>query len=118
MRQDQGYLTLMTNPALTTADTVYLEALRPMPEVFTDDSVLPPDCNIDLAAALAYDEVLAQLVRPGATGSTQEGSTWAKARRDHQMRLAALRKKHGPHPRWQEPQLKHRSVVSAPWRAR
>lgn len=117
-RQENGLVTLMTSPSLTSADTVYLEALRSMDELYTDDSVLAPSCNIDLAAALAYDEVLHHLTRPGSAAATQERLEWLQARQMHKSRLRALYQRYGPRPRLQRPTWSEPSGILVPWIAR
>lgn len=116
-RQENGRVTLLFDPAPDTSTTIYLEATRPMSKLYTDDSVLPSDANVDLAAALVYDEVLSILCQPTG-GAARDVTAWKLARADHQKNIKMLRTQHGPHPRWQQPQLLRRSVVAQPWRAR
>lgn len=119
-RQESGYLTLMTKPALQATDTVYLEALRQAPQIYTDDSVLPSDINIDLAAAFAYDELLKQLLKPTHTGSASvDKENLTQARKDHiSGSLRILKHRYGPHPRWQPQQLYEESNYARPFQAR
>ncbi len=119
-RQESGYITLMTKPALQTSDTVYLEALRPMPQIYTDDSVLPVECNIDLAAAFAYDEILNQLLNPTHTGMASVDKDQLKmAKAKHVSgNLRILKHRYGPHPRWQPQQLYEESNHFRPYSSR
>jgi hypothetical protein len=117
-RQESGYITLMTSPTLSTADTVYLEAIRSLPPLFTDDSVLPQQANIDLAAALVYDEVLAYLLRPGSSAADQDKTSWAIAKQQHLNTLKKLYRRYGPHPRMNRPTNAQPALVNTPWTAR
>lgn len=118
LREDGGYLTLLTQNALESTTTVYLEALKTLTDLFTDDSVLPANCNLDLVAALAYDEVLKTLLRPSNTGRSQERLLWRQARADHLPLLKRLWTTAGPHPRWQAPPLEYPVTYPQPWSAR
>ena len=117
-RQEQGYLTLMTYPALETTNTVYMECLRPNMDMWSDGSTLPRDISIELAAALVYDEVLAWLLRPSSTAAESDKSSYKIMRNQHQSKLRNLWNEFGPRPRWQQPQLHQPSIVPAPWSAR
>lgn len=118
VRQDREAFYLMTWPALAVGELVYIECWRPTPEVFTDSSVLPPATDIDLAAALAYDEVLANLLRPGDAGASIDKARWTAERVQHQRRLKALARTRMPRPRYQQPQLAEPARFPAAWSAR
>lgn len=118
IRQDADALILITNPTITTAETIYLEAWRPTPEVFTDDSLLPFTTDIDLAAALAYDEVMANLLRPGEAGASIDKAKWVAERAQHQRRLRSLASTRMPRPRYQIPQFAEPANVPVAWSAR
>lgn len=99
VRQDAGGLTLSIFPRVTETTTLYLEVLRQMPELFTDNSVLPPPANIELAAALAYDEVLGYLAW-NPIGASEDSQVWGAARVRHsQTVLRPLLRQHRPRPR-------------------
>lgn len=114
IRQDRDSLVLMTTPVIDSTTTVYLEAYRAMPALHTDSAVAP--CDIDVAAALAYDEVLAYLLRPG-QGSQIDRSAWLEARALHQATLKRFRLRM-PMARRQAPQLPYPAIVPVPWKAR
>lgn len=119
-RQEGGYITLMTKPALATTDTVYMECVRQMPNVYTDTDVLPPECDIDLAAAFAYDELLSILLNPTHTGAaTVDKTTLTAAKKSHVMTdLRILKSRNRPNPRWQPQQLYEESNFMHPFSAR
>lgn len=119
-RQEGGYVTLMTKPALATTDTVYMEAFRQMPQVYTDDSVLPPQCDLDLAAAFAYDELLSQLLNPTYNGAASvDKAVLTSAKAKHVSgNLRVLKHANRPSPRWQSPQLQEESNYAQPWSSR
>lgn len=119
-RQEGGYITLMTKPALSTTTTVYLEAMRQMPNVYTDDSVLPNDCDIELAAAFAFDELLSILLEPSHTGgATVDKTAIAAAKASHvRGNLRILKNRNQPSPRWQPQQLYEESNYARPFSPR
>lgn len=117
VRDDRDRLTLSIYPAIDTSVTLYLECTRPMPSLYTDDAQPPSVCNEDLASALAYDELLATLTRPG-TGSSQDHRVWIRERRVHVTRLNRLLREHRPRPRYTAPMLSTPPVVPQPFSAR
>lgn len=119
-RQEGGYITLMTKPALQTTDTVYMECMRQMPNVYTDDSVLPNDCDIELAAAFAYDELLSILLNPTHTGAASVDKTALTSAKASHVRgnLRILKHRNKPNPRWQPQQLYEESNYFRPFAAR
>lgn len=117
-RGEDNYLILMSAPPIDTGTTIYLEYLQDMPEVFTDDSVLPSALNLDLAASLAYDEVLAGLLTPAYGASSVDRKAFDTARLKHQDNLAAMFRLYGPRGRWQPRPLAEAVVGPQYWRAR
>lgn len=117
-REEGGVITLITRPAIPTSQTLYLEYLRPMPPLYTDTSILPNACQLDLAAALAYDEVLAGKSRPSSTGASTDRSIWAGERVVHRPELRRLLRQYGAKPRYQFPELSEPVTVDSPWSAR
>lgn len=110
-------MTLLFDPSPDSSTTIYLEALRQAPQLYTDDSVLPNDVSVDLLSAVLYDEVLSILCQPTA-GAARDVTAWNLARADLKTTIRKQRSIHGPHPRWQQPQLQKPSRVTAPWSAR
>ena len=124
IKDDHGIITIMINPGLTTPtssdtrDKVYLEAVRQIDPLHTDASVAPSVCNLELAAALAYDEVLANLLRPGQSGTGEDRKAWEKERVKHQRGLWNLYQLHRPRPRLALPTSRQPVAVAIPWRSR
>lgn len=80
VREDGGGVTLMVSPIPTTP--LYLESLRNIDPLHTDDSTLPSNLDINLIAAYAYDEILAYLTRPGVTAGSDVAG-WKRERIEH-----------------------------------
>lgn len=118
LREEGGVLTFESSPGLATGDTVYLEVLRPMPSVYTDADVLPAVCDLQYAAALAYDEVLSNLADPGPGVASVDRDIWVKARSGFMPKLRALTRANVPRPRYQPQQFNQRESVPTPFRAR
>lgn len=81
IREDPEGFKLLLYPAVDSGHTLYLEALRQMPQLGTDASTLPTGANIELAAALVWDEMLAYLTRPN-VGTADDRKAWTAARRE------------------------------------
>ena len=111
-------LTLMTFPVIVNTPVAYLEYLREMPPVFTDSSVLPSDCQLELAAALAYDELLSTIIRPASYGATFDRAEWLAESIRHQPRLHHLWTLYGPSPRRHLPNTDYPPIVPVPVKAR
>lgn len=76
-RDDGGAFTLLIQPATT--ETLYLEAVRSVPKLNIDEAVAHRKADLHFFAALAYDEVLAWLCRPG-NGSSDDRKTYREQR--------------------------------------
>src|SRR5688500_13331469 len=57
IRQDAHSIKIVISPTITEAKTLWLDVARQMPELHTDDSVLPEVANVDICAAFAWDEI-------------------------------------------------------------
>lgn len=118
LRQDVDSLVLMTAPNILTTETVYLEAVRQCSQLATDASVAPSVTNLELIAALAWDEVLAFLTRPG-NGSLTDRDAWAKERNTHATQeLQNYLRLETPRPRVSLPIWDTPVTVPQPYRAR
>lgn len=117
IRVDYDAIYIKTDPKLATTDTAYLEAVRPMPSLALDASVLPNAANLDLCAALAYDEVLLYLMQPMG-GNSADRAVYEKARKDLLPKLKALINENRPKPVYALPSFKMSNAVSPPWGAR
>lgn len=118
VRQDAERITLSISPPIDSSKTLYLEAVRPMPPLHSDLAVAPGNCNLDLAAALAYDEVLAFLARPR-NGSVKDRTAWEKERvRHHVDTIQPLFRKNPVKVRPMPAQSARRPVVPMPFRSR
>lgn len=117
VRQDGDALTLILYPAVTATQVLYLECTRPMPALYTDTAALPNVAVEELAAALAYDEVLKHLCSPG-VGTAQERTSWFKARVLHNPELRRLLREHKPRPRHGPAKLPWPPVVPDVFKAR
>ena len=82
VREDGGRRSLIVYPEIDADTTLYLEATRRMPELHTDASALPEQANLELCAALAYDEVLAALTAPK-SGAAKDREAYARQRLQH-----------------------------------
>ena len=116
-RTDRDKIILTINPAIESGKTLYLYTSRPMPPLYTDAAVAPAVCAEELVAALAYDEVLAYLGRPG-RGSAEARKTWQRQRIAHAPELNRLLWKYRPKLRYGRPRLPQPPVVPRPYRAR
>lgn len=118
IKQDQEGLVLQTSPVFQSTTTLYMKALRWADPLFTDDSLAPLIVDLDYAAALIYDEVLAELSRPAFGTATIDLNIYRGMRRDHQLKLRGLRKRLAQQIPVQTPQLPTPPVVSRAWSAR
>ncbi len=116
-RMDREKVILVIYPPVASTVTLYLHTARPMPALYTDASAAPVVCAEELVAALAYDEVLAYLSRPG-RGVAEERLTWKRQRLDHVPELRHLLWKHRPKLRYGRPRLPSPPVVPRPFQAR
>jgi len=117
-RQDGATVTLVISPAQATGKHLYLEAARPMPKLHTDASVGPAPAAVDLWAALAYDEMMDLLSRPG-TGASKDRSAWERERARHRAdTLVPLLRRERLKPRGQPPQLPTPANAPRAWSAR
>jgi hypothetical protein len=116
-RQDGEVITLLIRPTIDSSVVLYLECTRPMPPLWTDASAAPAIATEELIAAVAYDEVLAYLSRPG-SGSAEDVQAWKRARQAHATEVHRLLVKNRPKPRHGPPQLAHPPVVPQPFRSR
>lgn len=116
VRQDRDSITLMINPSTT--DTMYLEAFRQVPRVYTDSSALPNGVDIDLCAALGYDELLRYLMQPGNAGTSEDRKAWEKAKNDLHGELIDLLRKNAPRPRFVPPRSLTPPIVPTAYKAR
>lgn len=105
VKQDAHDLTLQTRPAISSSQTIYLEAIRYLDPIFTDESLTPLSCNLDLICALAYDELLADLYLPQFGGASSDRTVFLQRRGAHQKKLRELTIRHAPHVRTQRRQL-------------
>lgn len=87
--------TLIVYPTLDITRTIYLDAARQMPELYTDASVAPVECDLHLAAALAYDELLKYLAQPG-VGTAEDNKAYNSQRVIHSK--TELRRQFQLHP--------------------
>lgn len=116
-RKDGDAVTLLIYPAVSATQVLYLEATRPMPALYTDAAALPNVADEELAAALAYDEVLAFLSSPG-VGTAQERTSWLKARVLHSPELRRLLRNNRPKPRYGPVTPPYPPVVPSRFKAR
>ena len=116
-RQDGGVIRLTLHPRLGDGDVVYIEATRRMPELFTDASQLPLGADIELCAALAWDELLQVLKRP-VHGSSDDRKVFAIAREDHKAKLMGLLRLHRIQPKFTRPQGQSPINYAPPYSAR
>ncbi len=116
-RMDREKVILVIYPPVASTVTLYLHAARPMPALYTDAAVAPSVCAEELVAALAYDEVLSYLSRPG-QGAADDRRVWKRQRLDHVPELRRLLWKHRPKLRYGRPRLPQPPVVPRPFQAR
>lgn len=103
---DGDAITLTIYPVQAAGTVLYLECTRPMPALYTDDAALPNIANTELAAALAYDEVLKHLSSYG-VGTIEQRASYRAARALHRPELRRLLREHRPRPR--------HGPVTTPW---
>jgi hypothetical protein len=115
--KDGDSIVLVISPAVATGTTLYLECTRSMPSLYTDTASLPLMAKENLAAALAYDEVLKFLSRPG-SGTTEERVSRQKARLDLMPELRRLLRENRPKPRRSPARLSYPPVIPQPFSAR
>lgn len=118
-RTDQGVLSIDFSPSIGDTDVVYLEALRQMPQLYDDTALLPANPDLELCAALAYDELLKWLCSPGQGGTSEDYKAWRIARSDLKPTLAKLLKRNTPKVNMVMPRSSA-PIISGPrpWRAR
>jgi hypothetical protein len=116
-RQDGEKIYLVIYPSIAATDILYLEATRPMPKLYTDDAALPLVANEALCVALAYDEVLSYLTRPG-NGTSEERASWKSERKRHAKELHQLLVDNRPKPRYAPARPSQPTVVSSRFVAR
>lgn len=117
VREDNGLYTLQIKPAFS-SKLIYLECSRRMPQLYTDASVAPSAMDIDLAAALTYDEVLAELSRVE-NGSDADRERFKKQRVELASEtLAPLWAKNRVRPRPVPPNTPIPNVAPVIWKAR
>ncbi len=114
---DREKVVLVIYPPVASTVTLYLHAARPMPPLHTDAAVAPSVCAEELVVALAYDEVLAHLSRPG-QGAAEERKTWERQRLAHAPELRKLLWRHRPKLRYGRPRVPSPPVVPRPFQAR
>lgn len=90
VKQDKGALTLQIWPTISANDVLYLEVVRQMPPLYNDTDSPPPQCNEDLAVALAYDEVLAAITKPQVGSRVDRSELLAERVRHQQSDLSRL----------------------------
>lgn len=113
-REDAGTIILVTSPSIQTTETVYLECTRPHEPMYTDEDVGLNNLDIELIAALAYDEVLAGLLQPTSGAAAPDKAVWEIARARHaQGRLRQLWRNRRPKPRWQRAMPSERALQSS-----
>jgi hypothetical protein len=117
IREDAGVFTLVISPSIDTSVTLYLECTRPMPELYTDSASLPLVANEDLMIALAYDEVLGYLSRPG-SGTAEERDSRRKERALHIPELHRLLVTSRPKPRRGPARLVSPSSIESQFKSR
>lgn len=115
-RQDGDHVTLLIAPATT--QVLYLEALRPMPKLYTDESVLPLVSQPDTIIALTYDECLAWLLQPGQMASSEDRTAWQNARALLRPKLLDLLRRDRPQPRYNMSISNEPPNVPQPYKAR
>ena len=103
-RKDGEIVTLQISPRIDSTILLWLETVRPMPALYTDEAALPNVASEALCAALAYDEVLAYLSRYK-SGTSEERSTFKGARKTFAPELHRLLVDNRPKPRRGPPQL-------------
>lgn len=117
VRQDGGAITLSVSPRIDADTTLYIEAYRRMPELFTDASVAPANCNIELAAALGYDELLSYFTNP-VFATVEEQASYGRARQQLRPSLRALLRLHKARPRYGPAQLTSPTSYRPPYTPR
>lgn len=117
IQEDKVGLKLVVRPVPHSSITLYLECTRRMPPLPTDDSTPPDQLSEELAAALAYDELLKMLALPG-RGSTQDHSRYHSERLAFHHTLRRLLRQHTPRPRKVPRVFAEPPVVPMPFRAR
>ncbi len=119
IRSEDAQLTLLSYPPIQSTDTVYIECLRYLQPLSTDDSSLHPNCRLELAAALTYDEALRVLTTPGSVASNQDRTVWGQARLMHKYKLRLLWRKWGP--KFRQQRIKgtgYPTAIPLPWTPR
>jgi len=117
VKGDRGALTLILYPSVSATQVLYLECTRPMPALYTDDAALPNVAKEELAAALAYDEVLKYLGSEG-VGTIQQRASYRAARVLHRPELRRLFRENRPKPRFSPAKGPYPPVAHQPFKAR
>lgn len=117
IRQDEGDIKLLIHPTIPVTQTIWLEAVRRVAPLHTDDSVLPNKVELELVKALAWDEVLAYLCRPG-VGAGEDLKAWKRERIEHSLELKRLLQIFRPRPRVGIPNSTYPDTFRQPVRAR
>lgn len=118
IRQDQSSLTLQIAPRVPDDAILYLECYRPFEPLWADADIPPVTCNEQLAAALAYDEILSLLSRPGEGSRIDKGELIAERQRHQATELRLLLEQERQRASFGLPQLPYPSSVPSPFRAR
>lgn len=103
-RMDAGVPALSIQPAVDESTTFYLETVRPVEKLHTDDAELPPGLDGEFLALLAYEELLRRLLRPG-HGTAGERGAWQGALQLLAPEVTEAIRHHMARPRHGPPQL-------------
>ncbi len=115
VREDRGVLTLQIHPEITTSDLLYAVTSRQLAPLYAEAAAPPIGTSEAYLAALAYDEVLAYLVKPG-VGNAQDRANWNNARLEHnRVRLRRLARENKVKLPTRPPLLSSPPVVPAPY---
>lgn len=116
--EDEGVVKVEISNPFNLTDLVYLEAIRPIPPLYTDASTIPSGKSLDLCAALVYDEVLKYLSNPGEHMGAADRASILTARAMLQPKLKRLLRRHRPRPRWALPIHTQPPIAPHPYSAR
>lgn len=115
---DQFGIEIQVEPAPSTSATLYLEAFHQGEPLYNDDDQLPAGMDMELAAALVYDELMAHMLRPGQVGNAIDTLAWRQARQEHQSELRQLFRRDRNKIRFALPIFPQPPVVPQPYQAR